>query len=73
MWQPLVTNRTTSIIFDLMLSLKYIITEEVTCVDAAEIMKCFEKWEGGEEDRVYGTLPTGNSGRKKGIFSIFRL
>ena len=62
----IVTTRTTSaIIFGkystghLMLSLKYMVTEEVTCVDPAEVMKCFEKVGGG---RVYGTLPTGNSG-----------
>ena len=50
-----------------MLSLKYIITEEVTCVDAAEIMKCFEKWGGGGGQNLWH-LAHRKFREKKGYF-----
>ena len=53
-----------------MLSLKYIITEEVTCVDAAEIMKCFEKWGGGRRTESMAPCPQEIQGEKR-VFLVF--
>ena len=75
-WQALVTIRTTSAIAfckystsHLILSLKYMFTEDVICVDAAEVLKCFKKWWGG--GRVYGTLSLEIQSEKRGTLSIF--
>ena len=43
-------------------------TEDVICVDAAEVLKCFKKWWGG---RVYGTLSLEIQSEKRGTLSIF--
>ena len=47
------------------------ITEEVTCVDAAEVMKCFEKVGGGAESMA--PCPQGIQGEKRVFLVFFRL